>query len=340
VFPTNSPSEFSPAAWLGHSLGLTLRNGCAAIVALSLLAAEPAESQAGEVLRGELVVFNAGSLAVPFHRLLELFGQRYPGVSISQENSGSLAAVRKVTALGRSPDILALADRTLFSALLEPRYVTWHLAFARNSMVLAVSPMLASSAMPLGDSWPDSLLLPGVRWGFADPEIDPAGYRTLMVFDLAERYYQRPGLAAQLRDRADPRYQRPKSVDLVTQLQLGEIDYAWLYASVASHHGLSAVELPPAVNLGDEAFADTYRSAVVTVPGRSSEPGDHISVAGSPIELGLSIPNDAPHPAIAEAFVRLVVSPEGQSILQEVGFGTVEPPIVAGTPPTSLFRTP
>jgi molybdate/tungstate transport system substrate-binding protein len=319
---------------------MIFRNACAAIVALSLLAAEPAECQGGEVLRGELVVFNAGSLAVPFHRLLQLFGERHPGVSVSQENSGSLAAVRKLTALGRNPDILALADRTLFSALLEPRYVTWHLVFARNSMVLAVSPRLSSSTVPPGDTWPDSLLRAGVRWGFADPEIDPAGYRTLMVFDLAERYYQRPGLAAQLRDRADPRYQRPKSVDLVTLLQLGELDYAWTYASVASFHGLSVVELPPPVNLGDGAFADTYGLAVVRVPGRSNKPGDDIAVVGSPIELGLSIPTDAPHPAIAEAFIRLIVSPEGRSILEEVGLGAVEPPLVIGEPPASLFQYP
>ena len=187
---------------------MTSRCFLAAMVPLSLFTAGPAECQGG-ILHGELVVFNAGSMAVPFHRLLQAFGARHPGVRVSQENSGSLAAVRKLTELGRIPDVLVLADQTLFPALLQPRHVTWHLTFASNSMVLAVAPGLASRSMPSGDTWPDSLLRPGVRWGFADPAIDPAGYRTLMVFDLAGRHHHRPGLAAQLRDRADSRYQRP-----------------------------------------------------------------------------------------------------------------------------------
>ena len=315
---------------------MTSRYFFAAIVPLSLLASGPVECQDG-ALQGDLVVFNAGSMAVPFHRLLQAFGRRHPGIRVSQEHSGSLAAVRKVTELGRVPDVLVLADRTLFGALLEPSLVTWHLTFARNSMVLAVAPGVASRSTPSHDTWPDSLLRSGVRWGFADPTIDPAGYRTLMVFDLAERHYQRMGLAALLLDRADPRYQRPKSVDLVVLLQLGELDYAWLYASVARFHGLPVVELPPAVNLSDRAFAEAYSLAVVRVPGRSGAPGDTVSVAGSPIELALSIPIDAPNPAIAEAFVQFVLSPDGQAILEDTGLLTVDPPVVAGDPPASLF---
>ena len=323
---------------MSRSASATTGRGILAIVfSLWLLAPGPLECQDAS-LTGELVVYNAGSLAVPFHRLLEAFGERHPDVRADQEHSGSLAAVRKLTELGRIPDVLALADRTLFPTLLQPRYVTWNVTFVRNAMVLAVAPDQASRSMPTPTSWPDSLLKPGVRWGFADPMLDPAGYRAFMVFDLAERHYERPGLAARLREHANRRYQRPKSVDLVALLQLGELDYAWLYASVARFHGLPVVELPSEVNLSDQAFADTYRLAVVEVPGRSSDPHDRVTVTGSPIELALSIPTEAEHPEVAEAFVRFVLSSEGQAILEDAGLMPIQPPVFSGIPPAGLLR--
>ena len=303
---------------------------------LPLLLAPAANAAAQSGLSGDLVVFNAGSLAVPFQRLLRAFEEFHPEVTAKQENSGSLAAVRKITELGRVPDIVALADRTLFPALLEPDHTDWHVTFASNAMVLAVAPDRASRGMPSSTTWPDSLVRPGVRLGRADPEIDPAGYRALMVFQLAEGYYQRPGLTDQLLERAEPRYMRPKSVDLVVLLQLGELDYAWLYSSVASFHGLPVVELPAEVNLSDRAFADRYGAAVVRVPGQSRAPGDMVTITGSPIEVALSIPRAAPNRPAAEAFVAFLLSEAGRTVMEEVGLVALDPPVLAGTPPSSL----
>ncbi|MCU0620257.1 MAG: substrate-binding domain-containing protein, partial [Gemmatimonadales bacterium] len=57
-----------------------------------------------------LVVFNAGSLAQPFRDLLAAFAATTPGVVPAQESSGSLEAARKLTELGKIPDVLAVAD--------------------------------------------------------------------------------------------------------------------------------------------------------------------------------------------------------------------------------------
>ena len=108
-------------------------------VLLPLLLAPAASAVAQSGLSGDLVVFNAGSLAVPFQRLLRAFGEAHPEITAKQENSGSLAAVRKVTELGRVPDVIALADRTLFPALLEPEYTRWSVTFASNAMAPPVS---------------------------------------------------------------------------------------------------------------------------------------------------------------------------------------------------------
>jgi molybdate/tungstate transport system substrate-binding protein len=321
--------------WIALSKWTSRRRRLVAMVG-TLLTALPI-SAAAQDIGGPLVVYNAGSLAVPFKLLLDAFAKRYPDVRVQQEHSGSLAAVRKLTEFDHIPDILALADVTLFAALLEPEYTSWHAAFARNAMVLAVSPMVPPGDRGTADNWPNVLLDDSVRWGHSDPAVDPAGYRTFMVFDLAERHYGRPGLGQELRDRSKPRYTRPKSVDLVALLQLGELDYAWLYASVARLHDLPYVALPEAVNLSSPQLADVYHQAVVRVPGRTGAPGDTIELRGRAIELAVSVPSAAPHPEAAQAFFRFLVSAEGQAVLEQSGLLTVDPPEISGDPPPGLL---
>src|SRR5688572_10606762 len=85
---------------------------------------------------GPLVVFNAGSLARPLRAALDTFALR-EGVRFEQEQAGSLETARKLTELGRVPDVIALADYEVFPQLLVPEHATWYAKFARNRMVLA-----------------------------------------------------------------------------------------------------------------------------------------------------------------------------------------------------------
>ena len=110
----------------------------------------------GQDVEGPLVVFNAGSLAVPFQRLLAAFTQRNPKVRSSQEHSGSLAAVRKLTEFDRIPDVLAVADRTLVPRFLQPTYASWYATFARTAMVLAVAPRLERTVAATSQGTPIS----------------------------------------------------------------------------------------------------------------------------------------------------------------------------------------
>lgn len=302
---------------------------------LLLLTGWPGLAVAQDV-SGPLVVYNAGSLAVPFKQLLDAFVSRHPRVRPDQEHSGSLAAVRKLTELGRVPDVVALADESLFPALLAPDYLSWYAVFAQNAMVLAASPRVSAEQRATTETWPEVLLDGSIRWGRADPAVDPAGYRALMVFDLAERYYDHAGLATELLAHSNRRYLRPKSADLVALLQLGELDYAWLYASLARFHGLPFVGLPDAVNLSSPDFAELYGLASVTVPGRTGAQGDTIVVRGRPIEYGVSIPRASPHPQTAMAFYLFLASEEGRAILRETGLIVRGPPVVSGSPPPGL----
>ena len=242
-----------------------MRRAMAALGVLSVLSVFSVQAQSA-VLTGPLVVFNAGSLARPFSELLREFQRRTPGVVPQQENSGSVEAARKLTELGKIPDVLGSADYQVIEQLLMPTYTTWYANFARNAMVLAYAERSKGADRIDSTNWWQILLEPGVRTGRSDPALDPNGYRTLLVLQLAERHYQQPGLAARLLAALPPRYMRPKEADLVALLQAGELDYVWSYRSIAIATKLKYVELPAAVDLSEPALRDEYAKASVRIP--------------------------------------------------------------------------
>jgi len=294
----------------------------------------PAQSPA---LAGELVIFNAGSLAYPFRNLLKAFRQANPGVKTSQESAGSLESARKITELGKTPDVLAVADYAIIPKILIPSHADWYGTFASNALVLAYRNESAGGLEIANYNWYRILLQPGIRTGRSDPALDPAGYRTLMVWQLAERYYRQPQLATLLRAASPPRFMRPKEADLTALLQLGELDYIWTYVSIARTNGFRWLDLPPEVNLSDPAQAATYAEARVVLPG-ATRASDSVEFRGEPIVYALTIPRNAPHPEVAEAFVRFVYSTAGQRILADAGLQPVVPPSLGGPgqPPLSL----
>jgi molybdate/tungstate transport system substrate-binding protein len=308
------------------------------LVALLATLAGPALS-AQESLTGNLVVFNAGSLAKPFSELLATFRKKHRDVAPAQENSGSLEAARKITELGKVPDLIGVADYGVIPKLLIPAHATWYATFARNAMVLVYTDQSSGADEINGRNWWQVLLRPGIRAGHSDPALDPNGYRTLMVFQLAEKFYRQPELAQQLRRAFPPRYIRPKEADLVALVQAGELDYAWSYLSIARTTGLRHVDLPAEVNLSDPSLAELYAQARVRLPGATRAGRDSLEFRGEPIVYALTIPTLAPHPRTAAAFVQFLFSTEGQAILESNGFTLLDQPQVAGPgkPPAGVF---
>ena len=91
-----------------------------------------------------------------------------------------------------------------------------------------------------------------------------------MVLQLAEKYHKKPELYDSLIANRPKGNIRPKSVELVSLLQTGNMDYAWEYRSVAVQHGLKFVELPDQINLGNYHHDAFYSQAVVEVTGKIS----------------------------------------------------------------------
>ncbi|MGQ0538606.1 MAG: substrate-binding domain-containing protein, partial [Gemmatimonadaceae bacterium] len=176
----------------------------AAFAALGSLACSQPGGRGAE---DKLVVFAAGSLARPLRAALDSFA-RHADIEIALETAGSLEAARKLTELGKIPDIIALADEEVFPQLLMPRFTSWYARFARNRLVIAYTDRSRHADSISQDSWRSVLARSGVAVGRADPDLDPAGYRTLLAFQLAERHYNDPGLARRLLANAPPRNMR------------------------------------------------------------------------------------------------------------------------------------
>lgn len=286
-------------------------------------------------LAGPLVVFNAGSLARPFGEALKAFAVRHPGVTPRQETSGSVEAVRRITELGKVPDVIGVADYGLIARMLVPAHARWYATFARNRMVLAYTAGSLGADEISAANWWQVLQRRGVRVGRSDPALDPSGYRTLLVLQMAERFYGRPGLAATLEGVMSGRYMRPKEADLTALLQAGELDYAWTYRSVARTSGLRYVELPEAIDLSSTDMASRYALASVTIPARGG--AAPVVVRGEPIVYALTIPTRAPHPEVAAAFVRFVLGPEGRAILEQDGLAVLPRAATSGEVPPGVL---
>jgi molybdate/tungstate transport system substrate-binding protein len=291
---------------------------------LSIVAALAVLASCGERSAAErrLVVFNAGSLARPLRAALDTFARR-EGVIVEQESAGSLESARKLTELGKIPDLIALADAEVFPRYLMPAHVDSVVRFARNRMVVAYTDRSAHAAEISGASWAEILTRADVEVGRSDPELDPNGYRTLMVWQLAERSLRAPGLAGRLAARASPRNVRPKEADLVGLLQAGEFDFIWSYESMAKATGLRWVRLGDSVDLSNAALAGHYAQAEVTVRGASG--GAQVRFRGEPIIYAFAVPIAAPHRALGERFAAFLQSAEGREILRREGLDVLDP---------------
>lgn len=314
--------------WLSTAAGWTL-----GVAVVATACSGPARTS-----HTAIVVFNAGALALPLRQALDSFAPRH-GLIVSQENAGSIETVRKITELGRVPDVVALADTALFSLLLPGRLAGAVAVLGGTRLVLAYTARSRFASEVNARNWFEVTTRSGVQVGRSDPSLDPAGYRALMAMQLAERFYARPGLALRLEQAASTENMRPKSADLIALLQTGNLDYAWEYESVARALGLRVVRLPPEVDLGDPALAATYASARVEIPrwgrgesaGRNGQHRAPFVIKGGLIVFGAAVPKDAPNPAIGRRFITYLMSPSGRGTLAAFGLHSGTRPDVTDT---------
>jgi molybdate/tungstate transport system substrate-binding protein len=286
-----------------------------ALVAVLLALAAGCTAPAAE--RTPVTLMVAGSLVDPFAGFEPRYEADHPGIDLRVEGHGSIQAIRQVTDLGRPVDVVAVADASLIPDLMAGRAASYT-TFGTTEMVVAFT-NASRYADEIGpENWAEILARPGVRVGIANPMLDAAGYRAMLVLLLAERESGTPvfgpvlgdhlspplaptangtGLEVRLpelvRPAADGRVAvRDGSVFLLSLLEAGGIDYAFEYRSVAEGRGLRYVRLAPSINLGSAAHGDAYRNATVRL-GFQRFTAIGTERAGRVIEYAVTVPRSA-----------------------------------------------
>jgi molybdate/tungstate transport system substrate-binding protein len=279
--------------------------------------------QKNNAISGDLIIFHAGSLSVPFKEIATEFNKLYPDVKILMESAGSVASARKITDLNRPCDIMASSDYGVIDNMLIPKYADWNIKFVSNELSIVYQEKSRFASQINSKNWYEILMKKEVAFGRADPNADPCGYRTVMSLQLAEKFYKKPGLTKMISGK-DQNYIRPKEVDLLALLESGSIDYIFLYRSVAIQHDLKYITLPDEINLKNMSFAAQYATAVTEINGK--EPGKKETVKGEPMVYGATMLRDAPNKPAAIAFLQFLLSKEkGMKIMEKNGQPSVLP---------------
>jgi len=293
------------------------------------------------VAKEDIIVFHAGSLAVPFAKIEKAFEAKYPQYDVKREPSGSRTAARKVSELKRPCDVVASADYKVIDNLLIPKDARFNAQFATNEMAIAYTPHSKFASQINVKNWPEILLKQGVKTGHSNPNVDPCGYRAVLVAQLAEQYYRKPGFFKALlgygayykagEAQKSTIVVRPKETDLLALLEAHAIDYLFIYKSVAQQHGLKYLTLPEAISLKSKTYDAAYQKAHFKITGK--KPGSYLLKKGGAMIYGVTIPQNASspaHPEGAVAFVKFLLSPEGEKIMRESGQGSISPALITG----------
>jgi molybdate/tungstate transport system substrate-binding protein len=308
---------------------------CLIVLLCSIAGCSSNDQQPKTVLK----VVPAGSLLQPFDEVEKTFEAQHPDVDVQVEGHGSIQAIRQVTDLHRQVDVVAVADASLIPDLMfrtdsmtGANFTDTYTPFATNAMVIAFTNKSKYADEITSENWFQVLSRPDVRVGISNPMLDAAGYRSIMVSLLADRYYQNttlfpiligshftPSLVVHDEDGIAtirlPEVLRPSdgklvirdgSIFVLSHLEAGGIDYAFEYRSVAEGHDLRWINLPPEIDLSSPDFAEEYgKVRVILGFQRFSAIGQERT--GQPIVYAVTIPNNAPHRDLAQEFADVVI---------------------------------
>src|ERR1700680_3938686 len=127
----------------------------------------------------------------------------YPYVG---EGKGSSALANEIKGKLTFPDIFISASPAVNTTLMgatNGNYVSWYAPFCHSSLFIGYSSTSKFAAdfqaVASGSkSWYSVLEQPGIRIGRTDPALDPKGVRTIIMTELAQTYYNQPGLSTKI----------------------------------------------------------------------------------------------------------------------------------------------
>lgn len=268
-----------------------------------------------------MTVYAAGSLARPLRAALDSI-EATGGPKVQMEVMGSREILRAISGLGKTPDLIVSSDADELEQDMIPGYVTTSTTFARNRIVLAISARSTKAATITAANWAEIVGAGGLKVARADPARAPLGYRTLIVWKLAELMLQRPGLAARLSDASPREMMRGNESDLAALLESGDADAAWCYESLAKSLKLKYVQLGDKIDLSTEDNSELYTRAAVRVSGDRS--GDSVVVGGMPIRYAMAVVTNGPDVIRATVLRDRLLDSNSTRIMRRAGLDVLD----------------
>ena len=112
-------------------------------------------------------------------------------------------------------------------------------------------------------------------------------------------------------------------------LESNNLDYIFLYRSVAQQHNLKYILLPDSINLKSTSLKKYYSTVSTEISGK--KPGETITKIGSSMVYGITITKTSKHPELATKFIKFFLDKEkGMKILEKNGQPSIIPSSCSG----------
>lgn len=232
----------------------------------------------------ELIVFAAASLTESFKELGQQFEAAHPGAKVVFNFAGS-QQLRAQLEQGAPADVFASANKKEMDAAIKASLVVsgTQQTFARNRLIVIYPKDSPGSVETLAD-----LAKPGLKLVIADKAVPVGQYTLDMLAKMSKDPTYGADFAGKVQKNVVSLEQDVKAV--VAKVQLGEADAGVVYSTDASAAGdaVTALQIPDQFN------------QLATYPIAALE--------------------KAPQPELAQQFMDLVLSDQGQQVMQKYGF--------------------
>jgi molybdate transport system substrate-binding protein len=259
---------------------------------------------------GTVEVFHADSLAGPLAALKKTFEAKNSGVTINLTSGTSKALAERIikgeTCDVFAPSATAVIDEDLIGKKTAAGQdgATWYVVFSANEMTI-----ITKKGNPLAIRQVSDLSKPEVKFARITGEKDLGTGRTIEFIKRATNLEGKPDLAMKIIEGSISDASKANSVpDTVKAVRDGSanVGVVYLSAAVGAKNDLEIVRFPASVNM-----SEAIRNAA-TVPGTAKNPKE------------------------AMEFVRLILSAEGQKILEETGQPPIVPALRKGAVPADI----
>jgi molybdate/tungstate transport system substrate-binding protein len=246
---------------------------------------------------GPVNVLYAGSLVDLMEKQIGPAFDTATGYKFTGFSAGSTALATQIKGKVHPGDVFISASPTVNTSLegsANGNWVSWYATYASSPLVIGYNPSSKFAADLKSKPWYQVVTESGFKLGTTDPATDPKGKLAAQAMTTAASSQNLPALKALASATSDV---FPEET-LVGRLQSGQLDAGFFYSSEAV-----AANIPTVPVTGQDLKA-TYTVTVL---------------------------NQAPDEAGAEAFIAYLLGPDGLKVLKQDGFNLVTPPTVSGS---------